>query len=203
MSEQNDEAGQPLSSKSGYYYAHNTVSPEGPKTLVGATEIYAHKALDANEIKRIERENSASADGGASAWNKGGTWEEKDFSKWAEGRIKELLPAIETPGKLIGFSEPSSIDECHATVVISRGKKKPLCEVEKIKVPWTSADGNAKGKLEITDVSTADLDDLCVSFTFDKSVEAAQKPALEKELKACKQRFETAFETLLAEMNLK
>lgn len=59
--QQNDEAGQPLSSKSGYYYAHNTVSPEGPKTLVGATEIYAHKALDANEIKRIERENSASA----------------------------------------------------------------------------------------------------------------------------------------------
>ena len=26
------------------------------------------------------------------------------------------------------------MDDCHATVVISRGKKKPLCEVEKIKV---------------------------------------------------------------------
>jgi len=64
----------------------------------------------------------------------------------------------------------------HNNIHIRRGKKKPLCEVEKIKVPWTSADGNAKGKLEITDVSTADLDDLCVSFTFDKSVEAAQKP---------------------------
>jgi len=110
---------------------------------------------------------------------------------------------VSTPGKLIQFSEPSTIDECHASVVISRGKKKPLCEVEKIKVPWKSVDGEAKGKLEITEISTADLDDLCVKYTFDKSVEAGKKPALEKELKTCKQAIETAFETLLAEMNTK
>jgi hypothetical protein len=96
------------------------VSPEGPKTLVGATEIYKHKALDAEQLKQLERENSAGQDLGGSAWNKGGTWEEKDFSKWAEARIKELFPSVETGAKLLMFSEPSAVDDCHATVVISR-----------------------------------------------------------------------------------
>lgn len=179
------------------------MSPEGPKTLVGATEIYKHKALDADQIARMERENSASDVAGSSVWNKGGTWEEKDFSKWAEARIKEMFPELETPSKLITFSEPSTVTDCHATVVISRGKKKPLCEVEKIKVSWKAADGDAKGKMEITEISTNDLDDMNVSFSFDKSVEAAQKPALEKDLKACKSTLQTAFETLVAELNAK
>jgi len=178
--EAKEEGDRPLAAKSGYYYAHNTVSPDGPKTLVGATEIYKHKALDADQIKKLERENSANQDLGSSAWNKGGTWEEKDFSKFAEARIKELFPALETPTKLIEFSEPSAVDDCHATVVISRGKKKPLCEVEKIKVPWKTADGVSKGKLEITEISTNDLDDMQLKYTFDKSVDAAHKPALER-----------------------
>ncbi len=70
------------------------MSPEGPKTLVGATEIYKHKPLGADEIKQMERDNSFSEETGSSAWNKGGTWEEKDFSKWAEARIKEVLPLM-------------------------------------------------------------------------------------------------------------
>jgi len=131
--DETDQQAAPLSNKSGYYYAHNTVrvlrcrgravranaqrppgsaawdlmlvssgassltarrcgqvSPEGPKTLVGATEIYKHKPLGADEIKQMERDNSFSEETGSSAWNKGGTWEEKDFSKWAEARIKEV-----------------------------------------------------------------------------------------------------------------
>jgi hypothetical protein len=70
------------------------VSPEGPKTLVGATEIYKHKPLGADEIAQIERDSSFSEETGSSAWNKGGTWEEKDYSKWAEARIKEVLLSI-------------------------------------------------------------------------------------------------------------
>ena len=115
----------------------------------------------------------------------------------------QLFAELETPGKQIQFSEPSSVDDCHATIVISRGKKKPLCEVEKIKVPWKTSDGSAKGKMQITDVSTTDLDDMNVTFTFDKSVEAAQKSALEKELKASKQVIEGMFEALVAEMMAK
>ena len=52
------------------------------------------------------------------------------------------------------------MDDCHATIVISRGKKKPLCEVEKVKVPWKSADGAAKGKMEIKEISSSDLDEM-------------------------------------------
>ena len=58
LQEAKEEGDRPLAAKSGYYYAHNTVSPDGPKTLVGATEIYKHKALDADQIKKLERENS-------------------------------------------------------------------------------------------------------------------------------------------------
>lgn len=110
---------------------------------------------------------------------------------------------METPDKLITFSEPSAVDDCHATIVISRGKKKPLCEVEKVKVPWKSADGAAKGKMEIKEISSSDLEDMSISFSFDKSVEAAQKPALEKELKASKKTIQTLFDTLVAEMMAK
>ena len=70
------------------------MSPEGPKTLVGATEIYKHKPLGADEIAQIERDSSFSEETGSSAWNKGGTWEEKDYSKWAEARIKEVMLSI-------------------------------------------------------------------------------------------------------------
>jgi len=115
----------------------------------------------------------------------------------------QLFPALETPNKLITFSEPSSVEDCHATIVISRGKKKPLCEVEKVKLPWKSADGAAKGKMEIKEISSSDLDDMSVSFSFDKSVEAAQKPALEKELKASQKAIQTMFEALVAEMMTK
>ena len=57
----------------------------------------AHKLLlsleaqGADEIAQIERDSSFSEETGSSAWNKGGTWEEKDYSKWAETRIKEVL----------------------------------------------------------------------------------------------------------------
>eukprot|EP00961_Rhodomonas_salina_P261866 3539285-Rhodomonas_salina.1 len=40
----------PLAEKSSYYYAHNSVSPEGPKTLVGAQTIYNHKPLGQDEV---------------------------------------------------------------------------------------------------------------------------------------------------------
>ena len=31
--------------------------------------------------------------------------EEKNYSKWAEGRLKELFLALESPGKLVKFTE--------------------------------------------------------------------------------------------------
>ena len=61
---------------------------------MGATEIYKHKPLGADEIAQIERDSSFSEETGSSAWNKGGTWEEKDYSKWAEARIKEVMLSI-------------------------------------------------------------------------------------------------------------
>jgi len=40
------------------------------------------QALDADQIARMERENSASDMVGSSVWNKGGTWEEKVGAHW-------------------------------------------------------------------------------------------------------------------------
>eukprot|EP00960_Hanusia_phi_P004378 127937-Hanusia_phi.AAC.4 len=113
----------PLAEKSSYYYAHNQVRSDSPKTLVGATEIYNHKALDAEQVAQLEKQASQTLESGQiqnqvrsassytdlreghSSWNKGGTWEEKDYTKWAEQRLKELLPKINSPKGLITFKD--------------------------------------------------------------------------------------------------
>mmetsp|Transcript_18108 Transcript_18108/g.59496 ORF Transcript_18108/g.59496 Transcript_18108/m.59496 type:complete len:216 (+) Transcript_18108:49-696(+) len=174
----------PLAEKSSYYYAHNQVRSDSPKTLVGATEIYNHKALDAEQVAELERQASQTLESGHSSWNKGGTWEEKDYTKWAEQRLKELLPKIASPKGLVTFKEVSSIDDCHAANVFSRGKKKSVIEIEKIKLGWKVEGGEAKGKLEITEVSSSALSELHLSVKVDKA--GNNQAEIDADLKACK-----------------
>jgi len=75
------------------------------KRADGSTTSYFDREVDAatralldqqKAPKRIEPCDSSfnTAEGAASAWNAAGTtWEDKDVSKWAEGRLRELLGA--------------------------------------------------------------------------------------------------------------
>lgn len=75
-----------------------------------------------------------------SEWNKLSgcwSWEERDFSKWAEARLKELLPEV------------SAVEESSATVLFLHGKKRAGCSFDgvtlrvagaTVKVPELSSD---------------------------------------------------------------
>ncbi|KAJ1468441.1 hypothetical protein T484DRAFT_2254815 [Baffinella frigidus] len=152
-----EAARKPLSAKSTYYYAHNRTSAEGPKTLVGAQEIYNHKALDAEEAQKLADAEVNSA--GKSAWNKGGTtWEEKDHSKWAKDKLTEALLAMQISD--IEFTEVSAVEDCHASIVYTRGKKKAAITAESIKVSWNSKDKECKGNFEVVDLASHALEDM-------------------------------------------
>lgn len=151
------------------------------RPLVGAQTIYNHSPLPQEEVKKLQRQNS---ENGESLWNKGGTWEEKDFSKWAEGRIKELVPAIAAPAGTFTFTEVKSVDDCHATIVHSRGKKKASVEVEKLKISWKAAAGEGKGTLEVRDLSSLNPGDVQLAIKADKKSD--QQAKIDADIKATK-----------------
>eukprot|EP00293_Proteomonas_sulcata_P003642 CAMPEP_0184326760 /NCGR_PEP_ID=MMETSP1049-20130417/142732_1 /TAXON_ID=77928 /ORGANISM="Proteomonas sulcata, Strain CCMP704" /LENGTH=223 /DNA_ID=CAMNT_0026648971 /DNA_START=513 /DNA_END=1185 /DNA_ORIENTATION=- len=186
-----DEDKGALAERSNYYYAHSNTSS---KTLVGATEIYNHKALSPEEAQKLRRHDSQ----GESSWNSAGTWEEKDFSKWATERLKELITEIQTPGGL-QFTDVPTVDDCSCSVVFSRGKKKTILEIEKVKISWNNAhtEGKSKGKVELTDVSSSSLDDFQFAVKVDK--DEGNKPQLEADLKGCKGLLQSVFKKLIEE----
>jgi len=194
----------PLSEKSSYYYAHSSVSPEGPKTLVGAQTIYNHKPLNQDEVQKLQVKRMDSE--GESAWNQGGTWEEKDFSKMAEKALKEELKQLATPKNRATFKEVSAVEECHCGVIFSRGKKKQFLEVEKLEIKWTATEGAGKGKLEVTELSSAgDADDLVLKVTFregkdDDPLPDAERRGLEQDLKASAEVIKRAADSVLAQI---
>eukprot|EP00286_Rhodomonas_abbreviata_P010083 CAMPEP_0181323644 /NCGR_PEP_ID=MMETSP1101-20121128/19907_1 /TAXON_ID=46948 /ORGANISM="Rhodomonas abbreviata, Strain Caron Lab Isolate" /LENGTH=216 /DNA_ID=CAMNT_0023431709 /DNA_START=72 /DNA_END=722 /DNA_ORIENTATION=- len=194
-----DQRAKPLSEKSGYYYAHSQVSPEGPKTLVGAQTIYNHKPLDADQIQKLRRQDSE----GESAWNKGGTWEEKDFSKLAEQRLKEELVLIQSPKSLVKFTEVSTVDECHCGVIFSRGKKKAFLEVEKIEIKWeVAAEGGGNGKAEVTELAcSSSAEEVNIRVNYKKKGDGDDKQAVEADVKACKEAILATAQAVLAELS--
>lgn len=192
-------SGGSLAEKSSYYYAHKSSASE-PKTLVGAQTIYNHKPLGEEEKKALER--SSSPPGAGSAWNQAGTWEEKDFSKWAEGRLKELLPAIETGKGLVKFTEVSKVDDCHATVVLSRGKRKAMVEVESVTIKWKN-DSGAKGSYTLKDVSSTDIDEMDGKCKVDKAGEGGDEAAVKKDVEGAIDRMRKAIEGLVEELRAK
>mmetsp|Transcript_4694 Transcript_4694/g.11403 ORF Transcript_4694/g.11403 Transcript_4694/m.11403 type:complete len:193 (-) Transcript_4694:341-919(-) len=172
-----------------------------PKTLVGAQTIYNHKPLDEDEKKKLEGGNGTPTEG-ASAWNKAGTWEEKDFSKWASERLKEALVEIKPAGGLATFSAVSTVDECHASVVHTRGKKKAILEVDKIKVTFKTEAGG-KGSLTLTEVSSTDLDDMVVKAKVDKAGEGGDEKAIAKAVESTRKEIEGVINALVEELRAK
>ncbi|XP_039013001.1 uncharacterized protein LOC120142363 isoform X1 [Hibiscus syriacus] len=61
-----------------------------------------------------------------SAWNKAGTWEEKNLNNWATQRLKELLKSVGTLDLPRGIAEISELTKCvsDAFLVTVRNKKR-------------------------------------------------------------------------------
>lgn len=83
-----DESAQSKTDVSEYYYFKST-DPEQAKKFVP-------KKLEADEVAKLDRKPSVK---GASKWNTGSTWEERDVSKWAVDVLRDMLAdeALEVP----------------------------------------------------------------------------------------------------------
>ncbi|KAK1418349.1 hypothetical protein QVD17_27492 [Tagetes erecta] len=104
-----------------------------------------------------------------SAWNKAGTWEEKNLNKWATERIKELVLSVGSLEFSSGKAEISEVSRCtgDAFLVTVRNKKRVGYTYEitlKVKGEWVIGEEKKtfKGNLDLAEFSFGELDDLQV-----------------------------------------
>jgi hypothetical protein len=143
-------------------YFHNELSEEA-KTLIGDI---APKKLEATTTPVGNAAAPKAPSGGGSAWNKAGTWEEKNVTKWAmESLPCQILQTTFTlphsspaPGALVTVSKVTKIDG-HASFAMARGKKRYIYEFM-VKLDWQMTGDNLEcsGSLAIPDIDgTIDL----------------------------------------------
>lgn len=141
-------------------YFHNELTEEA-KNLIGDI---APKKLDSSAVQPAA---AAAAPSGASAWNKAGTWEEKNTTKWATESLKNqvlqttfsLPESSPAPGALVTVTAVKTLDG-HASVAVARGKTRYIYEFL-MKLNWelSGSDGlECSGSLAIPDIDgTIDL----------------------------------------------
>ncbi|KAH6779208.1 chaperone binding / ATPase activator [Perilla frutescens var. hirtella] len=127
-----------------------------------------------------------------SAWNRAGTWEEKNLNKWATERIKELLLSMDSLEFSGGKAEITEVTRCSgdAFLVTVRNKKRVGYTYElalKVKGEWKIGEEKkkVKGNIDVSEFSFGELDDLeiQVKLSEDKDVPAQDKHLIIQDLK--------------------
>lgn len=127
-----------------------------------------------------------------SAWNKAGTWEEKNLNKWATERIKELVLSVGSLEFSSGKAEVAEVSRCSgdAFQVTVRNKKRVGYTYEitvKVKGEWLVGEEKKpfKGNLDLAEFSFGELDDLQieVKLTDDKDFLHEDKQRIRQEMK--------------------
>ena len=118
--------------------------------------------------------------GGKSAWNSGGTWEERDFSKWAVSSMKQIFASHRPSASLNGFSltvGESSSGSCVSNKTMSvegtanvthiRGTARFLYELCVDGVPFSCAHTDMKvdGLVKVSDIINDQFDDIEIAIT--------------------------------------
>jgi tetratricopeptide (TPR) repeat protein len=117
-------------------YFHNELSEDAAK-LIGDI---APKKLDPVVA---ELTSTHATEQGTSAWNKAGTWEEKDCTAWAFDTITEQLMKLTytlpssspAPNGVLSISKVDLQKGSHASVAAVRGKKRYIYELD-ITIHW-------------------------------------------------------------------
>lgn len=162
-------------------YFHNELSDEA-KQLIGDI---APKKLASIAVAPAETDDNK----GTSAWNKAGTWEERDCTVWAKDSLKEQLEKVtytlpaSSPAPTGVVQTTKAKVSGHASVAMVRGKKRFIYEMS-VQLEWSfSHEGNdANGK-----ISFPDIDGTCMvgepyeasSFSIDHSDDSQLRPVLE------------------------
>ncbi|KAL6785243.1 hypothetical protein ACKKBG_A03045 [Auxenochlorella protothecoides x Auxenochlorella symbiontica] len=132
--------------------AHSTATPD-PKLLT-----QEEVARQMSEIDRLKQTT------GASAWNMGGTFEERAVGmEWVKASLGELLrsTSVSVGGSTLCVAAISSCTgEAHQWLV--RGRKRAGFELE-VDLALTQ-DGEARGKLCLTQISSDDLEEMQLAY---------------------------------------
>jgi hypothetical protein len=114
---------EPLYAESG---EHGRVG--GIVRTVGNAPVRKPVALSEQEARQHEFQRK----GSGSAWNVGGTWEDKDMSKWAKSTLPGMLSGVANSTVSI---TGASIEGGRASVVMVRGQMRPGWDLN-IKLQW-------------------------------------------------------------------
>ena len=164
---------------------------EETKQLIGDI---APKRIDPNAPTEDNVPTPLPVTEGTSAWNKAGTWEERDVTSWAKETLEAALLTSEyvlpegspSPGARAAVSKVSKL-EGHASYATVRGKKRYIYEFQ-FTLDWvlTLGDDHTKtchGKMTFPDVDgTVELGDGydVVDYHVDGSSPAGTGPLLER-----------------------
>ena len=165
-------------------YFHNELSEEAAK-LIGDI---APKKLSANDQPASTSTNGAD---GTSAWNKAGTWEEKDVSTWAIDSLQARLMAVSytfpasSPAPDAIVRTRKATVSGHASVATVRGKKRYIYELI-LKLEWEFED-SANGHDAHGILNFPDFDGTCevgepyeaTNFEIQHSDQSQTRPLLE------------------------
>ncbi|XP_060213662.1 uncharacterized protein LOC132640881 [Lycium barbarum] len=117
-----------------------------------------------------------------SAWNRAGTWEEKNLNKWANDRIKELLISVGSLEYSGGRAEVGEVTRCSgdAFLVTVRNKKRVGYTYEltiKVKGEWLVGDEKKviRGNIDIPEFSFGELDDLQIEVSLSEDQDLGQQ----------------------------
>ncbi|KAL1547892.1 hypothetical protein AAHA92_16199 [Salvia divinorum] len=128
-----------------------------------------------------------------SAWNRAGTWEEKNLNKWATERIKELLLSMGSLAFSGGKAEITEVTRCSgdAFLVTVRNKKRVGYTYElslTVKGEWTigGETKKMKGDIDVSEFSFGELGDLEIQVKLreDKDVQPQAKQQIIQDLKS-------------------
>jgi tetratricopeptide (TPR) repeat protein len=144
---------------------------KGYKIVNGKKTSYFHNELSEKDKqligdiapKRIEADPApvaAATIDGASAWNKAGTWEEKNVTVWATHALRDALKAVTyelpasspAPGAAVRVTSVKSCDG-HASLAMVRGKKRYIYEYS-LQIEWKleTQGHDAEGTMSFPDV---------------------------------------------------
>lgn len=185
---------------------------KGYKIVNGKKTSYFHRELTEEEKQMIgdiapKRIDASSGDAemsnapqllqpadGASAWNKAGTWEERDVSSWAQDTLKAALSCTSytlpdsspAPGAVAKVTAVPKLNG-HASYATVRGKKKYIYEFL-IELKWEFVHDSEKGS---GSMSFPDFDGTCeigegyemLNYHVDPETPSALRPVLDRFVK--------------------
>lgn len=150
----------------------------GDKTKTEASTYYHFKSTDKSEAAKYDAQvvqdpnkvaQVVSVEGGA-LWNTGATFEERDYTKAANDRWKEIMLDFNIPGSPVVITEFVNCNMDYS-IILNRGKVKYIYDLS-FKCKWKAKieDSTVKGTLSIFDVVPDEDDE---DWEFEVTVEGA------------------------------